>query len=264
LGHDLSHSPGDAPHAATATLDEPPVELSPPGAASRALSLASLAGAWQRTTDFLRQRSAATLASVAGAWQRTANFLRQKGAATSLVSVARSWQRTTDILRQKVVPFVCQPRFWLACITAIGVQVFLAAVMTPAQDDPGDPIRTAANPWPKAAPAPAERIVVPPPQGSHDLIDPPDGGKHGTTTPLGPTAHLDSSSDSAGASGQPLGEADGVNETSAQMRVAENRRLAGDARQFDGGLVGPADGATLEGIVPLESMPESNLHEPQR
>jgi hypothetical protein len=236
LGQNLSHSPDDALPAGTATAEgSKPSHRATKGLAA---SLASFDKPWQRTTDALRRRAS---------------------------SFGKPWPRTTDLLRQRVIPFVRQPRFWLACITAIGVQVVLAAVMTPAEDDHRDEIRTAAKAWPKPAPVPAERIVVPPAQGPHDLLDPPDHGKHGTTTPLGSTAHLDSPADATGATA--AADTDGVDDTSAQVRVAENRRLD-DGRQFDRQFeAGPgeqADGATLGGIVPLGPMHESNLQEPRR
>jgi hypothetical protein len=174
---------------------------------------------------------------------------------------AGSWQRTADILCQKVVPFVRQPKFWLACVTAVAVQVVLAAVMTPTEEDHPEHIRTAANPRPKPAPLPAERIVVPPAPGPHDSSEPVDGQKHGTTTPLGVTAPSDSLD--AGTMGQATAETD-VDELPPAPRMAENRRLAPDDRKFDGVPVGEADGATLGGIEPLEPMSDSNLQEPRR
>jgi hypothetical protein len=191
---------------------------------------------------------------------------------TSLAaSVAGRLQHTTDvlharvipILRARVLPFVRQPKFWLACVTAVAVQVVLAAVIPPAEDDPPEEIRTAANHWPKRATAPSERIVVPPAQGSHDTIEPADSGKQGTTTPLGVTAPLDSSSGAAGAE-QTSQPADGLDEPPHALRTAENRRLTAEGRQFDRVPAGDADGATLGDIVPLEPMSDSHLHEPQQ
>ncbi|HWB08415.1 MAG TPA: hypothetical protein VG826_04295 [Pirellulales bacterium] len=183
---------------------------------------------------------------------------------------AEQWRRTADILlkkadilRTRVVPFVRQPKFWLACVTAIGVQVLLAAIMTPAEEGPSEHVRTAANPWRKPAPVPPERIVVPPAQGSHDAGDAVDSEKHGTTTPLGATAPLDAPK-GTGPVEPASTETDDVVGASPFPRMAENRRLAGDGRKFDGVPSGDADGATLGGIVPLEPMPETNLHEPRR
>jgi hypothetical protein len=192
---------------------------------------------------------------------------------TSLAaSLAGPRQRTTDvfhakvipILRTRVLPFFCQPKFWLACVTAVAVQVVLAAVMPPAEDDPPEEIRTAANRWPKSTTVRSERIVVPPAQGSHDTIDPVDSGKQGTTTPLGVTAPLDSSAEGANSTEQTSTAADGVDEPPQAPRMAENHRLRAEGRQFDRVPAGDADGATLGGIEPLEPMADSHLHEPQR
>jgi hypothetical protein len=163
----------------------------------------------------------------------------------------------------KVVAFVRQPKFWLACITAIAVQVALAAVMTPAKDDRDQPERprTAAKRWSKPVSTPAARIVVPPAQTPNDDIEPANNPKTGTTTPLGVPAPLETSSDTDGPNGQALSGTDASGLLTPPTRMADNRRLAGDGRPLDGRSAGPIEGATLGGIVPLEPGPESNSHE---
>ena len=168
-------------------------------------------------------------------------------------------QRLPDMnaLPQKVIAFMRQPKFWLACITAIAVQILLAAVMTPAEDavESNRP-RTAAKPWPKPTPAPAARIVVPAAPAPTDVLD---GPLHGATTPMGLTVPLDSSSDSAAPSGDAPARADGTSESSP--RTADRRRWAEEGGQLDGRAVGEPDGATLGGIMPLEPNPESITNE---
>jgi hypothetical protein len=163
----------------------------------------------------------------------------------------------------KVVAFVRQPKFWLACIAAIAVQVVLAAVMTPAKDDRDQPERprTAAIRWSKPVSTPAARIVVPPAQTPNEDTEPANNPKTGTTTPLGVTAPLETSSDADGSNGQALSGTDASGLLTPPTRMADNRRLAGDARPLDGRSAGPIEGATLRGIVPLEPGPEPNSHE---
>jgi len=137
------------------------------------------------------------------------------------------------------------------------VQIVLAAVMTPAEDAvESDRPRTAAKPWPKAAPAPAARIVVPAAPAPTDILEPTDGPLRSATTPMGLTAPLDSSSDASAPRGNGPTDADGAGEP--LPRMANRRR---PAEEFDGRAVAEPDGATLGGIMQLEPNPESITNE---
>lgn len=168
--------------------------------------------------------------------------------------------RSIETLPRKVMAFVRQPKFWLACIVAIAVQVLLAVVMTPAEgdNDQADRRRTAAKHWPKATPEPAARIMVPAAPLPAEALYQTGGAMEGATTPMGLAAPLDSSSD-AGPSGTTDSEAG--NNPSPSARMADNHRMGGESAQFDGRAVGDVDGATLRGIIPLEPTPDSITNE---
>lgn len=161
---------------------------------------------------------------------------------------------------QKCVAYVRQPKFWLACLAAVAVQVLLAAVMTPADDEPPEPRQTSAKRWSKPAAAPATRIVVPPAQTPADA-EPAEGLKNGTTTPLGVTAPLDGLSEVNGRTGQGSGDTEPFELLTPPTRMAENRRLADAGQHFDGRNAESNQGATLGAIVPLEQSPEQNRNE---
>jgi hypothetical protein len=158
--------------------------------------------------------------------------------------------------------YVRQPKFWLACIVAVAVQVLLAAVMTPADGDREQlaPRQTSAKQWSKPAAAPATRIVVPPAQTPGDA-EPAEGLKNGTTTPLGVTVPMDGLSDMNGPTGQASGDAEPLELLTPPTRMADIRRLADAAAQFDGRNGQSHEGATLGAIVPLEPIPETNRNE---
>lgn len=163
-----------------------------------------------------------------------------------------------EALPRKVLAFVRQPQFWLACVVAIAVQVVLAVVMTPAEGDSVRPERTAAKPWPKSAPAPAVRIIVPSAPAPTDVPEQADVPLHGTTTPMGLTVPWESSSDSAAPVVEGPTDADSVNLRLPRTRTADRRRWADHAAgQLDGGAGGETDGATLDGILPMEPNPKS-------
>jgi hypothetical protein len=181
-----------------------------------------------------------------------------------LTDAVRSSLWSTDRLPEKVIAFVRQPKFWLSCIAAIAVQVILAAVMTPAQQDQSDLKRTAAKAWQDRAPAPATRIVVPPASTS-EVVEPTDGANNGTTTPLGLMTPPEPSSDfSTGTGSKGLSDADLMGSPSHPTLMAENRRMTDEARQFDGQRSDRDDGATLGSIVPLETPSELNTSEPRQ
>lgn len=166
-------------------------------------------------------------------------------------------------LPQKIIAVVRQPKFWLACVVAIAVQVLLAAVMTPAEGDSDreDSPPTAAEPPTKTVPAPAARIVVPAAPLPSEAMDPSDRSTEGATTPMGLTAPLDPSLDAAAPSGAETTEATAGTSPSPTARMAENRRAVGENSQFDGRAVGEVNGATLGGIMPLEPAPDSITNE---
>lgn len=187
---------------------------------------------------------------------------------TAMTDVASDAVRSslwwTDRLPEKVIAFVRQPKFWLSCIAAVAVQVVLAAVMTPAQDDQSEVKRTAAKPWQDRASAPAARIIVPPASTS-EVVEPSDGANNGTTTPLGLMTPPEPSSDfSAGTSNQGLSDPDLAASPSHPTLMAENRRLTDDGGQFNGQRSDQNDGATLGNIVPLETPSEPNTSEPRQ
>jgi hypothetical protein len=178
---------------------------------------------------------------------------------TAFVRQSKFWQH-------KVVVFVRQPKVWLSCIVAIAVQVVLAIIMTPAEDDAHLSQRplSAAKAWTKPVAAPATRIVVPPAVAPSEFIEPADGARGSTTTPLGLALPLESSTDATGLNGQVMSDAESLDGALPATRVAENHRLADNGRQFDSRPVGHTDGATLGGIVPLEPSSEPNTNEPRQ
>ncbi|HVA45425.1 MAG TPA: hypothetical protein VNH11_03480 [Pirellulales bacterium] len=163
----------------------------------------------------------------------------------------------------KVIGFVRQPKFWLACFVFAAVQVVLALVVTPGEEDYGQAERVEAAPQKWAAPesAPAARIVVPAAPNPAEAIEPGGGVSDGTTTPMGLAAPIEPSVDAQGADGDALTEAASALSASPPTRMAENRRRAAGSGQFDGKSVREPDGATLGGIVPLGPNPETNSHE---
>lgn len=165
-------------------------------------------------------------------------------------------------LAEKCIAYVQQPKFWLACIVAVAVQVVLAAVMTPADGDsqPPTPRQTSAKRWSKPAAAPATRIVVPPAPTPAD-VEPADGLQNGTTTPLGVTAPLDGLSDVNATGGQASSDAGPLELLTPPARMADSRRLTDAGPHFDGRTAQSHEGATLGAIVPLEPSPEPNRNE---
>ncbi|HEX7447819.1 MAG TPA: hypothetical protein VF306_09760 [Pirellulales bacterium] len=160
----------------------------------------------------------------------------------------------------RIYQFIMQPKFWLACITAVVVQVVLALVFTPPPPaaDPAPGRRKASVASDRAPPS---RIVVPPAESSSaqgaapatDLLTAPqmqpappaDAAMQIEPLPATPAAPLEGTE---AASGHPQG-----------ARVAEQRRLA-EQRRYDGQPAAEAFGATLEGVSPID---DAELHQTQ-
>ena len=166
----------------------------------------------------------------------------------------------------RIYQFVGQPKFWLACITAIGVQVVLALVFTPAAPPNAAPrvVRKASAEAPQRAGA--ARIVVPPAEtpgasattvpGADELAAPriqpaPPVDAETMWEPL-PPASADPSDGAAA-----TGKTDGVR---PGPRLAEQKRLAGE-QTYDGRTAQESLGATLEGVMPIDDV---ELEQPNR
>lgn len=161
--------------------------------------------------------------------------------------VAAEWLHS---LPRKTITFVRQPKFWLACVVAVAVQVVLAFVMTPAEGVPDGqkPEQPPAPPWQKAVEEPAARIEVP--AAPVNVSDEHSDTAPAVTTPMGP-AFPESASDAAGQDGEP--HTAGVQEQPPPAaRVADNHsRTSG----IDGVAKRPlaeAAGASLGGIAPFD------------
>lgn len=155
--------------------------------------------------------------------------------------------------------FVGQPKFWLACITAIGVQVVLALFFTPAPSSSG-----AASGQHKAVAAPKQaapaRIVVPPakvssPQGPTSTAD------HLMVPQMQPAPPPDAATQVEPLPSTSSAPVEGANAASSwlqERRLAERRSLAAE-RKYDGQATAEAIGATLEGVAPVD---EVDLEQP--
>ena len=162
-------------------------------------------------------------------------------------------------LPHKALELVRQPKFWLACVVAVMVQVVLALVITPSDRDlDRDRPLTAAKPWPKTPATPAARIVVP--AAPANAVDENGGPLPGATTPMGPTVPLEPTGEAASPGGEPF-SAEAPGDRLAGTRTADNRNRVDEAPQFDGRAPGESDGATLGGIAPLEPTPGQNTNE---
>lgn len=169
----------------------------------------------------------------------------------------------------RVYQFVGQPKFWLACITAIGVQVVLALVFTPAAPPNAAPrvVRKASAEAPQRAGA--ARIVVPPAEtpaaaaattvpGADELAAPrmqpaPPVDTETRWEPL-PPASADPSDGAAATGTGARGDA------RPGPRLAEQKRLAGE-QTYDGRTAQESLGATLEGVMPIDDV---ELEQPNR
>ncbi len=164
-------------------------------------------------------------------------------------------ERTAPLgILSRIYQFVGQPKFWLAGITAIGVQVVLALVFTPAPttSDPAPSPRSKAPAVPERAPA--ARIVVPPAESpsakgavpSADLL---------TAPQMQPAPPADASTQVEplpSTSAAPVEDAAARSRPAPAPRVAEQRRLA-EERRYDG-QAAEAAGATLDAVVPIDDV----------
>ncbi|HET6882196.1 MAG TPA: hypothetical protein VFI31_18675 [Pirellulales bacterium] len=152
----------------------------------------------------------------------------------------------------KIVAFVRQPKFWLACIVAAAVQVVLAFAMTPVEKDADHETRLQPPPkWQSKPSEPPAHIVVPaaPVTGAEE----PQQAPLGATTPMGPSAPVEPTSENESPAGDAL-SAERPEERFSATRMVEKRGLVDDSRRFDGRPAAP-DGATLGGIAPVEPAP---------
>jgi hypothetical protein len=169
----------------------------------------------------------------------------EQAASTALAKLAVS----SGGLPQKILTFVRQPKFWLACIVAVVVQVVLAFVMTPVEQDSDRDARPkhAAKPS-EASPEPAAHIVVP--AAPVNVADEPNQPPPTATTPMGLTLPVDTATDATSTGDEELSA-----ERFPETRMAENRPLVEAKARFDGRSTGGPDGATLGGISPVEPAP---------
>jgi hypothetical protein len=159
-------------------------------------------------------------------------------------------------LSRKTLEFVRQPKFWLACVVAVAVQIVLAFVMTPADAGPDGEKRmpTSAKSESKKAEEPAARIVVP--AAPANLHDERSDLLPGSASPMGPTSPQEPTNDAGMQSSVPLSETGG---RLPAARMAENRQLGDESADLDHRSGHDADGATLGGIAPLEpGLPAEN------
>lgn len=162
-------------------------------------------------------------------------------------------------LLARVYRFIGQPKIWLACITAIAVQVVLALVFTP-------PAKPTAAPRTQRKPASAAaqpqrtgvaRIVVPPAESTATASAEATSATDLLASPqMQPTPPVD-----AAAPWEPLpsispGPSEGTDtrgEAPGAPRLAEQKRLADD-RQYDGRAAEESLGARLEGVMPIDDV----------
>lgn len=149
----------------------------------------------------------------------------------------------------KVAGIVRQPKFWLACVVFVAVQVILALVVPPNKEESAPVHVEVTDGLPPAESAPAARIVVPAAPASNDMIEP--AATEGVMTPMG--AAVGGESDARTSNDSAILDEAGL--AAPPTRMADQRGL-GDAGQFDGRKV-EVDGATLGGIVPLAPTPHT-------
>ena len=152
----------------------------------------------------------------------------------------------------KAMGIVRQPKFWLACVVFIGVQIVLALVVPPNDEaeEPLAPPTVTQSSEPDSVPA--ARIVVPAAPTPPEVIEP--APATGVTTPMG--AALQGEPADAKAPGDAAITMDEADAPGPVPRMADSRSL-GDGTQFDGRTTATSDGATLGGIMPLAPTPET-------
>ncbi|HJT33761.1 MAG TPA: hypothetical protein VJ783_17070 [Pirellulales bacterium] len=166
-------------------------------------------------------------------------------------------------LLARVYRFIGQPKIWLACITAIAVQVILALVFTPPAKPTAAP-RTQRKPASAVSPqrTGVARIVVPPAEtpttasaeatsGATDLLASPQMQPTPPIDAAAPWEPLPTTSADPSEGTDTRGEAPGA------PRLAEQKRLADD-QQYDGRAAQESLGARLEGVMPIDDVE----HEP--
>lgn len=176
------------------------------------------------------------------------------------------WQEATEYEDDAAAPtflarvyrFVGQPKFWLACLTAIAVQVILALVFTPAAKPTAAPRtrRKAATAAPPQRTGVA-RIVVPPAESpatasaaatsANDILAAPQ---------MQPTPPVDAAvpwEPLPPTSADPSEGADASGQAPGSPRLAEQKRLADD-QQYDGRAAQESLGARLEGLMPIDDV----------
>lgn len=172
----------------------------------------------------------------------------QSGQAAVDTMQSPAWFRR---LPKRTLDFVRQPKFWLACVVAVAVQVVLAFVMTPAEgvSDGKKPTPGPAEAWQKAAEEPAARIVVP----AAPVTVPDDHADAAPvlTTPMGPALPIEATSGATGP-GSELLSAEPQEQSPAERLAAEHLPAAAGARVAGRPAV-QTDGATLGGIAPLDA-----------
>lgn len=182
----------------------------------------------------------------------------------STASQAARFELTSKLqeLPRKALEMVRQPKFWLACIVAVAVQIVLALIMTPADAGPEREKRAAASakPWQKTAAEPPARIVVPaaPVNGNDERSDVMPSG----ASPMAPALPPETSNDGGALGSASLLDIDG--DRSAAVRMAENRPLADDPGSSPARPSSEADGATLGGIAPFEPAVPAQDRGPRR
>lgn len=148
---------------------------------------------------------------------------------------------------------VGQPRFWLACLTAIGVQVVLALVCAPVPK----PAAASRAPHRSAAvsqPAGPARIVAPPAETSArdaaalpaaDILAAPQ------MQPAPPADAIQAREPLPPTTSDPYEGAANDDGARSAPRLAEQKRLGGDLK-YDGAAANQPRGASLDGIVPVD------------
>lgn len=160
-----------------------------------------------------------------------------------------------EVLFAKVVGVVRQPKFWLACVVFLAVQVILALVVPPREEEP-PPFRVeVTTKSPETDAPPAARIVVPAASTPMEVLEPAPAAE-GLTTPMGAALPTEPGDAKAG---DPSTAMEDSGLPAPPTRMADSRGL-GEGGQFDGRALEP-DGATLGGILPLAPNPEMNSGE---
>lgn len=185
-------------------------------------------------------------------------FVDEANEAMRQVASEHEEDAAAPTLWARVYRFVGQPKFWLACVTAIAVQVVLALAFTPAAKPtaaPRPPRKTAAAAPPQSTGV--ARIVVPPAEtpttasaeasSATDLLASPQMQPTPPIDAAAPWEPLPPTSADPSEGTDTRGEAPGA------PRLAEQKRLA-DNQQYDGRAAQESLGARLEGVMPIDDV----------